>query len=485
MPASLSGVNLVDPQTCLIDFTYRGLPTETWAGKVNSFSSPVERGYGVGRVLVRKSDVGLLKDTNNLTLKFIDTDGTEVSFPRLSLIKTENILPGDLNASGSILMLTLADIRYRYSQKYIGRSYNYRDINTGEFLEDSLNGNILWTWHTILSDIWAKMVSGLGDAGPMPMMEGYGSVEGFSFTDDNGWDAFCQVVQAGGKLVRFDPVTTTVSIVDPSLPEPEMDFDTLGVRVWDTDDAIEFEGPLPGSVTVTFPRPGMSQRHREVYVGAGGMTDTTAIINSDMPAVGDPVMNTVPLGFRADNLGRQWVIDWKAARDERQIEFRGYIDWCRTAVGYGGFSRWSVYDLGDSAERRGPLSTSIERGPVLVQSMGSCCGSLNGSGSGGFPSGSGSGESGSGTGSGSGSGSDSGSGSGSGGSGSGGSGYTFEVIEEICPIYEDDDCCTNSSGTGDSGSGSGGGSGSGSGGTDNDLTSPNSQICLVYSSLVG
>lgn len=445
MPINLSGIQLEDPKKLFSECYEKSLPTTPWYGAVNSFRSPVGRGMGTADLLLRKSQYSKFSslDSNNLTLTFTDErGGSSITFRRLKFLSSTNVLPGDMTASVSVLMLKLGDRRSALMQVPVARRYNWR-YSDGTFDASSLNGGVAFSWSQLVANIWAKMVavySSLPVTAPTFPTPPASVPEGFDFIDEDCWTGLCRVVQAAGYLVKYDPTTDVTTIIDPATAAPTETDAAKRTKNWDAASRIMPYGKNPESIRVSFPRTNRSDDYAITTTNPsafGAVAGTVGFAFSDLPVVGEPPLNFSQVSARAIALTAQAGRDaLESAQPRRPVEYHGYQDWARLAVGYSNYSEWAVYDRGNG------LKTALTSGPLLVDQRfipldlkTAASGSTSGSDGSGGSGGSGSAGSGS-TGSG-----------GSGGSGGGSSsGPTIEVLTDTCFTF-----CGSGSGSGSCG----------------------------------
>ena len=365
MPVSLSGVNLEDPKRLRDDLRQSGLPVGEWSVRCHSFVSPCEREPGVGHVLIRRSAWDRIPDKTSLTLTFADSFGSSVSFVKLHPVSSPTPLAVPTATSDAILWLTLEDRRSRYKQVATSRSYNLR-LAAGGWDTATLNSGTAFTWAQIVADLWAKLkavYTDLPSSAPSLPSTPSGTPESFSFYSVDAWTALCTVCQAAGFLVRYDPTTDAVSIINPADAVSVEPIQTQWSRTWDTRSGQLIPEAVPANFQLSFPRLGRPERHQisTTISETGVTTGATVTLPAYPSAAGDPVSNTTYLTAFTGRMRDFWRRDLAARSEPRAVQYKGWHPWVKTAVGLSGYASWGVSQLaGDEVQ------TSLTSGPLLV-----------------------------------------------------------------------------------------------------------------------
>jgi hypothetical protein len=309
-----------------------------------------------------------VSDKTAVTLTFIDGNGVSVSIPKLSPISVQTVVPREYRTTDAILWITLQDLRHRYRQVPVKRSFNLR-LSSGLFDSTTLNGSTPWTWTGIVEDLWGKLRTAFpalangtgGTAAPsFPSAPG-GTPESFSFWSVSAWDALCTVVQAAGYLVRYDPIRDRVAIIDPSQAAPAEPLGVVQVRTWDTAGWTSIPEPVPASVTCSFFRIGRVDKHSiSASISESGVTSGTEVVLPAYPqAAGDPVSNTAYLTAFTSRVRDFWRRDLAAMAEPRRVQCKGWQPWVQSAVGLSGYAAWSVSQLAADEVQTGAASGSL------------------------------------------------------------------------------------------------------------------------------
>ncbi len=353
MPFAVNDLPCVDPDLLRKQF---GSALDLLDG-CNSYTCPLGESHGLAHVLMHKADFDRLNESDYVTLTVRDGYGRTVTVPYLTVIGSAAAYQTDsTRRANAVVRVTLADRRWRWKLVPVGRTYNYRN-SAGAFTTASQNGGVDWTWATMLADLWSKLTTVYPDAGTAPTFPTApaGAPEGFNFTGWNVWRALNRVCHAAGYVVKFDGTTARVTVVDPGTtapvipPTPPRTFDD---GLW-TDPTEWVTSPVvPAQIRVSFPRPLRSISH-DVDVAAqqpDGRAGTKGGVWDDLPAIGETVSNTTALNNRAAAVAKLWEFDRYSRANPNRIEFRGWQSWVTTALGYDSWTRWAVYDRGNSSD---------------------------------------------------------------------------------------------------------------------------------------
>lgn len=188
----------------------------------NSYFCPLGPEPGVGHVLMMQSDLSAIDTTGDMTLAF--DDGTLVKFTKLQFVNAMAVSEGTLTAN-RVYLVKVADKRLGYKKfaPPLNKAYNVRSyvslreptetakIVAADCYTESLNSGALWTWTTMLQNIWSN-----GSYGTWPGLPSTpaGYPEGFHFTGESNWEALNGVLDLLDFAVKCDPFTGNLSIVD-------------------------------------------------------------------------------------------------------------------------------------------------------------------------------------------------------------------------------------------------------------------------------
>ena len=224
----------------------------TWA---NSLHNPLGEHYARGWLLMQRADLNAidLNALNSLVWTFTDQENVPQRPPTTitayGLVVTRepiNLTPSNTaNDPSSLYLVEVSDVRWRVRNPYfsvaINRSYNVPSAGFGgtndpsmQFTGDAQNGGymagslnysdddaddtdepgdddnfgspnigVLWTWQTMVTDIWEIMGTQLGPAPDLPFSPDI-NPEGFVFIGLSAWQALCTVLDRIGCAVQVD-----------------------------------------------------------------------------------------------------------------------------------------------------------------------------------------------------------------------------------------------------------------------------------------
>lgn len=195
------------------------------SGLANGYWCPLGPEPGVAHVLMKRGDLETLSLNSKLTLRI--NDSKSVSFPGLWYINAVAVSSGPALNASRVYLVKLADSRYMLKKfgGTLNKGYNVHgyvslrdltDTTTDLLPEDcyseSLNSGALWTWATMLENIWNL----LPNAGTFPGLPATpaGNPEGFHFTGESTWAAFNAILDHVNFALQYNPLTDAFAIVD-------------------------------------------------------------------------------------------------------------------------------------------------------------------------------------------------------------------------------------------------------------------------------
>lgn len=213
---TLGGLTCYDPRRAAEAAARLGTPVD-FLGKASAFTLPLGRDPGRGAVLMVRSDLDSLdQDTFQQLVWTSDFDTLTIQ----SLIITRAIilnkaLTSDPNA---LFMVELADKRHVFPFSSIDSQYNVRmpapSALSGPnlYYPESLNSGALWTWDTMVGDIWGELPDDAGAAPSLPYTPD-GNPDDFRFLGVSAWLALHEVLDKLQVAVSYDPIEDTFSFV--------------------------------------------------------------------------------------------------------------------------------------------------------------------------------------------------------------------------------------------------------------------------------
>ena len=190
--------------------------------KANHYTCPVGPEPASGSIVMRRADVDALDLNAAQTLIFKGTSistGGQLAGPlrtftlyglRVAADPIRLLSVGDENPNAPYLV-ELTDIRHLAKEfSSINKSYNLRKpappMTAGKdrYYSASLNAGALWTWATLVSDLWTNFLSVLGSAPSLPYTP-TGTPEDFRFVGCSAWQALHQVLKEIGCTTALNP----------------------------------------------------------------------------------------------------------------------------------------------------------------------------------------------------------------------------------------------------------------------------------------
>lgn len=384
--ATFGGQPLIDPGSLAAKESRRGTPMEFWQ-RANSYTCPVGPQCGEAWLLLLRRDLDKLQANQWHSLQWVDGDQT-LTIPNLIISKSYTqvlALPGEAKAARLVVAL---DKRRVMQMACVDRQYNVRipapsaTSGTGLYYTDSLDVGSLWTWQTLLDDIWSTFPSNVRGTAPTLPYSPDGTPDGWRLIGVNSWDALHVVLRKIGCTTAFDPIQGTFSYDRLGTNQSGLATSLAAVanrKIYDYDPgAGYFLARAPEIVRVFFPR-------REQYHGieedtpdadnwelspavskdyatglSGAESGTVECLWDDLPALFDSAgsnTNSSALQDRADEIGANIAGKLDLSDDPYRTMFGGLVI---TITPGSQVSEVVWRDYGDDAG----LVTEIIRRPV-------------------------------------------------------------------------------------------------------------------------
>lgn len=265
----------VEPNSAYESCVRLGL-SASWYGLPNQFSNPLGCRPGVGHILLTRAalDALDLDAAHDLVMRLGKPEvggrgyATAVTHKSLHVVLARNLTPGLRADKNACYLVTLADRRRLLRPIPIDKAYNVRSTPSGAtYFSATLNTGSLWTWATMLSDIWSAV--GTANLGTYPGL-GFtpdGTPECFAF---HGWyalDALEVVLDRVGCALKLDTQTDVFSIVRIGASDTQAAAALAAddeLRVLDSEFVEPDAARYPQYVRVLFPR------HRAAADTTGG-----------------------------------------------------------------------------------------------------------------------------------------------------------------------------------------------------------------------
>lgn len=349
---TIGGREVLHPGDAFGAVMEQSTPVDFWQ-RANSYTCPLGAEPGVAWLLMKRRDLDALDPTAFHELKWTE-EGIEkgkafkrtLTIPSLLIVKSYTInlaLAGDKKAAR---LVEFRDRRHLFRMSSINKQYNVRipapstTSGADRYYQESLlasNGSfVLWTWQTILDDLFDQ----LPDPGELQAVIGNPVLafspeeppEGFRFIGENAWDAIDVVLKKIHGAAQYDPVTDAVNeYIDTAASQPGFleTVDGLSHRLmydYDADDPTRDYtlAKFPETVRVFFNR-------RELYHGIE--KDTVQIGNWEMEPVVSKDFATGITGVHSGSVLRVWD-DLLAEFDSGGVNFNsGALQVRANAVG--------------------------------------------------------------------------------------------------------------------------------------------------------
>lgn len=154
----------------------------------------------------------------SFTLEF--SYGETASVGGLRMLRADRLLPGGSADDNALYLVELEDVRGLWKRfTSLNRQYNvrkpvatYTSTTATEFYDATLNAGSLWTWQTMLNDMWQFLPGG----GTMPTLPGTPdpSPQNWRFIGVSAWDAFHAILNKLNWTTIYNPLTAAWTIID-------------------------------------------------------------------------------------------------------------------------------------------------------------------------------------------------------------------------------------------------------------------------------
>ena len=224
---TLGGRPIISVRAALRSLAKNGFDDSVIRGKANSFRCPIGEEPGRGWFLMVRSDVDAIyyESADDIVNAVLTAGNETVRLNRLLLVNAFRLTPGTSHDPAALYLVEVADKRAAAAMSIINRRYNLRGAS-GSLETETLNGGIVWTWDTLIEDIWgqnitaqigswssSKIPSVFGTAYPVP--GGAASLvtpENLRYEQVTAWHALCDAAKRIGCEVRYNPFATSASL---------------------------------------------------------------------------------------------------------------------------------------------------------------------------------------------------------------------------------------------------------------------------------
>lgn len=268
---TIGGQNCLDPGVLYEHATAEGLPLNFW-GRANSYSCPLGSAAGVAWFLLLRRQLDKIAQESFVSATFRSARG-DITIPKLLFVRATCIAKGpeDRDPNAPYLAQYL-DKRHVLRMSTVGAAsspagsgqYNVRypwppgATGVDKYFSESLNAGSLWTWQTLLNNLWAMLPSGAapGTAPTLPYTPD-GTPEGFRFQGVSVWDAIETVLAKINCAVRYNPIADSFSYVRLGETQSSLEetIDGLTNRLLEDHEPIEGNAAeIPETIRVFFHR---------------------------------------------------------------------------------------------------------------------------------------------------------------------------------------------------------------------------------------
>jgi len=341
---TIGGKNTLHPGEAVQWAEEHRTPLDFWQ-RANSYSCPLGPEPGSAWLLMLRSELDKLDNNASHELKWVD--GKRVlTIPSLAIVKSSTMnlsLAGD---NGAARLVEFQD-RRRVLKKFssINTQYNVRipapstTSGAGLYYTDSIDTSVVWTWQTMLDDIWSNLPG--ADSAPTLPYTPDGTPEGFRFIGENAWGALHEVLTKINCTTAYDPIQDSYSYVRLGTTQAGLAASLTSLKnrlMYDYDPGQDYQlANMPETVRVFFHRrelyhgierdtPDASNWEMEPVVSkdratgvTGPSSGTVLVVRDDLPAEFDDTganSNSAALQTRADEIGDN-VRDRIDVSDER------------------------------------------------------------------------------------------------------------------------------------------------------------------------
>jgi hypothetical protein len=362
-----------------------------WLGRANAYTNPNGRKPGTGFVLMATKHLNLLNENNLQSLRIQNGLTNVAQFAAAFTIVKSTVMDFARAGDGNAMRLVeFQDKRRLLALSSIDDQYNVRIPSPNAvsgaaiYYAGSLSsGTTIWTWQTMLDDIWGELPVIAGTAPTLPYTPS-GTPENWRFVGVSAWDAYNDVLDKLNCTITFNPILGTFGIAAIGATQSGLAVQMVSLRtrlLYDYDDGQNYNlANIPETIRVWFSR-------RELYHGieedspdadnwemtpatskdfstASGSTLSGSVCNvwDDLPALYDSagaIDNDTALQTRATEVGGK--LELRLAVDGMRRVYSGIV-----SVVTGSQVSGMIYrDYGDGG---GMVTEVIQSAPMRRQS---------------------------------------------------------------------------------------------------------------------
>lgn len=329
-------------------------------GRANSVYCPRGSSPGHAFFLLSREDLDSLNKNTFLPAVFEDGRNPSITIQNLLFLKATCMTAGfDQNEKSAIFLAEFVDPRHVLWMSAIGSDtagegqYNVRygavpgATTTSLYYSESLNAGALWTWQTMLDNLWAKLPGTAAGTAPTLPYTPDGSPEGFRFVGVSAWEAINEVLGKISCAIKYDPITGLFSYVKLGTTQSGLSsaISTLNPRLLYSFWPVEANAArVPENIRVCFHRYDEhygttldtlrtgSMPMDPIYKvdkasgSSGAIAGTKIVLWDDLPALYDltgTLSNSAALSTRATEVAANYVLSLTTASNRMKRDFIG------------------------------------------------------------------------------------------------------------------------------------------------------------------
>lgn len=304
---TFGGKHVVHPDAAIEAAERNDTPTD-FIGRANSFTCPRGKRAGVAWLLMLRSDVDALDTTAAHTLSW--SDGTHtLSVPSLYIDRTYTLNRALRSDPNALVLVRALDRRAFLMMSDIDAQYNVRNpapqatSGVSLYYSESRNSGALWTWQTMLDDIWSNLPASFAGLAPtLPAPAPHGSPEGFRFIGVSAWDALFVVLDKLRLSLVYNCLDGSFDYADPGaaqsgLAAAKQALSNAGCVIFDFDNSPILSTAIPETIRVYFWR-------REQFHGIE--EDTVEFLNWEMTPASSVDWTVTAVATQPDTILPVW-----------------------------------------------------------------------------------------------------------------------------------------------------------------------------------
>lgn len=218
----------IDPRGVYESVSKYGWQTDHWWGKANSFTLYSGPEPGTGYLLLPRDTVSAWDRNLTYTLAMVMQYASGRSAVNLYI---NNLYITDVNtiysdsptepSSDCMCLVTVKDKRVLFGMSVINDAYNLEAANppsltlddVDRYHQSTLDSGALWTWQTLLNDIWSLLPSG-ASPGTSPTLPYSPDTfpRDIRFLGQSAWTAYNAVLDKLGCVLIYDPTADVFSL---------------------------------------------------------------------------------------------------------------------------------------------------------------------------------------------------------------------------------------------------------------------------------